>query len=170
MVAGFALVGAIANAQADKADQATPVRDKCEVQGSTFACGIYANVQRQIPSVDEEAVVLPVASRHVRPRRSADWLAGYWVTSKSECYGGDFGLQYTTDGRFEDYWFSGRYEFHGNRVDHRVEQLTHNSEPGDRVGQKFSRQLKLVGPNEILLTADRREERFYRCPEGGLRL
>ena len=87
---------------------------------------------------------------------------------KAECYGGDFGVSFGADGTFSDYWFGRRYHIVGARLHQRVEELTHAAEPGDRVGQRFSRELQLIGPNEIVLGESGDAERLFRCPEGGL--
>ena len=137
---------------------------------SDFAREVYDNLRRQIPPTPSaEAIVLPVDPRHAEPSRTAAWLAGWWATTKAQCYGGDFGLSFTADGRFTDYWFSGRFRIRGERLHQRVEELTDAAEPGDRVGQRFSRKLRLLGPNELLLGDNSHTERFFRCPEGGLK-
>lgn len=135
---------------------------------SDFAREVYENVRRDIPAVDEASVLLPVDLRHLPPRSTTDWLAGYWVVSKGECLGGDFGVSYGADGRFSDHWFSGRYEIVGGRLSQVVEELTDAAEPGDRVGARFTRELRLIGPNEIVLGQGSDEERLFRCPEGGM--
>jgi hypothetical protein len=137
---------------------------------SDFAREIYDNIRKQLPSApDESAIRLPVDPRHMPPRATAEWLAGYWVVSKGECYGGDFGMSFSADGSFSDYWFSGTFKVKAGTLHQRIKELTDSAEPGDRVGQRFSRQLKLVGPNELILGAGREAERFYRCPEGGMK-
>jgi hypothetical protein len=149
-------------------DEQRQSRAACEAHESAFACEVYEQVRNEIPAVGEDEVELPVNPRHVPPRLSAEWLTGYWVSSKGQCYGGDFGLNYDEDGRFSDYWFSGRYRLRGNRIAHRVEKLTDSAEPGDKVGQRFTRRVRLAGPNEIMLSAGREWERLYRCPAGGM--
>jgi len=72
------------------------------------------------------------------------------------------------DGRFSDYWFSGRYRIEGNRMRHRVDELHMSAEPGDRVGDRFTRRVRLIGPNEIEMDAEPVAERLYRCPADGM--
>jgi hypothetical protein len=117
----------------------------------------------------EAAITLPVDPRHLPPRLTAEWLAGSWVIDQGHCYGSDFGVTYMADGRFSDYWFAGRYRIKGRRIWHRIDELTASAEPEDRVGQRFTRRVRLIGPNEIEMDPGPNSERFYRCPAGGMR-